>query len=100
LEVLAIGTKECLLAELPSVAGRELGRVFRAAADTHQPALGIPGGLGKDLNEAVHRERTPKRPDWTPHHLDPIDVFDQRVLSVPLNAGEEGSEQAPAVQHG
>jgi hypothetical protein len=52
----------------------------------HEAALRFARLLRDDVDDAVDRVRAPERCAWAADDLDPVDVFDHRVLHVPLDA--------------
>ena len=53
-----------------------------------------------DVDDAVHRVRSPERRPRTADHLDPLDILEECVLPVPKHPGTRRLVNAPAIhQH-
>ncbi len=60
-----------------------------ASAGRCQNAVRVTGIFGDDINDAVHRIRTPNGAAGTADHFDPVDVVHVGVLHFPVGAGKE-----------
>ncbi len=89
LEVLAVHAVIAVLAE-PSADARAVGKLLLgAAAGRHVDALRVLGLLGDDADDAVDGIGAPQGPARAADHLDPLHVFQEHVLHVPIDAGED-----------
>jgi len=61
--------------------------------------LGVLGALGEDVDHAVDRVGAPQRATWTADDLDAVDVVQQGVLRVPIDAGVQRGVDRPPVDH-
>src|SRR3954453_8910290 len=66
------------------------GSAFLVADGTgHQGALSRRGRLGDDVDHAIDGIGPPQRGAGSADHLDPVDVFQHRVLEFPEHAGKQ-----------
>ena len=83
--------KEAVVAsvtEFSAIADGPEAAFLVAASRAQQGALRIFGRLGDDVDDAIHGVRAPQRRPRAADHFDPLDVFQQRVLHIPVHAGE------------
>jgi len=74
-------------------------RSSRAAAAYNQCALCLLRTFRDDVDDTVDGVGSPQRAAWTSNDFNPRNVLDQRVLDFPIDAGEERSIHAAAVDH-
>ena len=99
IDVLQVGAIVDPLRELAAVAHAGLDPVEVAAEPRDEESLGLRRVLRDDVDHPVDRVRAPQGSAGPAHHLDPIDVFEQEILDVPVDAGKERCVDAPAVDH-
>ena len=87
--VLSVDAHVSSLADGGSVSNASEREVFRAAAADDQEALRVGRRLRDDVDDTVDRVRAPEGRAGSADHLDSLDVFEQRVLELPVDAREE-----------
>ena len=88
-EIFGIHAVVSVVPQLAAVANSGETLLFGAAAARQQQALGIPGRPGDDVDHSIDRVGAPERRARATDHFDPLDIFQQRVLHVPVHAGEQ-----------
>ena len=67
---------------------------------TSNATLSLGGTFSDDVDDAVHCVCAPYRRTWTANDLNPVDVLEGNVLSIPIDAGEKRRIDGPPVdQH-
>ena len=97
IEILGIDTVVGVFSQLAAVANTGKTLLLGAAAARHQQSSRIFGRPGDDVNHAIDRVGAPERGARAADHLNPVNVFEQRVLRVPVHAGEQRRVKAPPV---
>ena len=83
-----------------AVTGIDEALLFVSSARGNQRSVGLFGVLGNDVDDAIHRIRSPDRTARPADHLDPVDVLHHGVLNVPIRPVEKGRINGAAVdQH-
>ncbi|KFB70222.1 MAG: hypothetical protein AW09_004690 [Candidatus Accumulibacter phosphatis] len=91
---------EMTAAGLAAVAESQQSAFFVAGRGNQQVALGVACAAGDDVDHAIDRVGAPHRGPRAAHHLDAVDVFEQRILVFPEHAGKERRiDAAPVHQH-
>ena len=80
-----------------SVANAGGDELFVSGATGHVPTVGLLRTARNNINDAVHGVRTPKTSAGAAHDLDSLDVIEKEILRFPINAGEERSVDASAI---
>lgn len=71
-----------------------------AASDAGQDAQRVLGAAAGDVDHPVHGIGAPQRAAGSTDHLDAVDVVQQHMVLVPVDAGiERGVDAAPVDQH-
>ena len=94
---LRVGPVSHAALRLATEAARRQVALLVPAADRSVGALGDPGALGDDVDDAVDGVRAPQRRPGAADHLDAVDVVEECVLHVPVDTGEQGGIDAPPV---
>src|SRR2546430_2036378 len=85
---LAVDPKRAVLAQVSALPRR--GAALQVPGSRReQSALRFRGAPGDHVDHAVDRVGAPQRRARAADHLDPVDVFEQRVLRVPKDAREQ-----------
>jgi len=70
------------------------------AANGRKSAVSVLGALGDDVDDAVDSVCAPDRATGAANYLDSLDVLQQHVLELPIDAGKQRCIDAPAInQH-
>ena len=90
----------CILADPVAVAGTRESLLLVSIPRRDESALCVLRVLGNDVDHAVHRVGAPHGRARTADHLDTLDIFEHRVLKLPVDSGEERCVDAASVdQH-
>src|ERR1700730_11757694 len=85
------------ITQCTSVTDRADLSLLTAAACGHQAALRVFGLLGDDIDHAVYCIAAPQRGSRPANHFDPLDVFDDRVLHIPIHSRGQWVEYRSAI---
>ena len=99
-EPLAVAPIVEVLADAPPVADAAEGALLGAAASGREAALRLSRALRDDVDHAVDGVGAPERAARAADDLDAVDVLEERVLDLPVGAGEQRIvDAAPVDQH-
>ena len=96
-EIFGIDSVVGVFSQLAAVANAGKTLLLGADAACHQQPWRVLGRPGDDVDHAIDRVGAPKRGARAANHLNPVNVFEQRVLRVPIHAGEQRRVKAAPV---
>lgn len=93
-----VGSGKPVLPDFGSETGARKTGFFGSITSKDVTALRLFGILGNDLDHPIHRVGSPEGFPRTANHFNSIDVFKERVLSVPIDTPERWVVNGPTVQ--
>ena len=85
------------LPDLATVTCLIVGDFLGSRASRQRKSLGLFGGLGDDVDNAIDCIRPPNGAARTANHFDPLDVVKRNVHGIPKDSGGDGVVDRPSI---